>query len=354
MLLLTGNETTEPVSEDAHDLQTGGPARGAMTPDAYGAFEDASLLDAYSRAIVGAVERVTPAVVHLEIIGRSTDRRRRGEEVRGSGSGFFFTPDGFLLTNSHVVANATSVRATLNDGGAYVAHLVGNDPDTDLAVLKIDHSAPGFAVLGDSSSLRAGQLVIAIGNPLGFQTTVTAGVVSALGRTMRSQSGRLIDGVVQTDAALNPGNSGGPLVTSRGDVIGVNTAIISGAQGICFAIPSRTAEFVASRLMRDGRVRRAYLGIAGQTIRFTRRQADRYHLAAPGAVLITSVEPDSPAASAGLALRDLLVGVGSAAITSVDDLHRVLAEEAIDAPIELVFFRGGVRQQRTVTPLERR
>ncbi|MEP6492130.1 MAG: trypsin-like peptidase domain-containing protein [bacterium] len=351
MLMLTGNETVESASDEA---ATTTPARGSTVTDSYTALEDGSLLDAYSRAIVNAVDRVTPAVVHLEIVGRSTDRRRRGEEVHGSGSGFFFTPDGFLLTNSHVVTNASSVRATLSDGGAYAAHLVGSDPDTDLAVLKVDHSAPGFAVLGDSSSLRAGQLVIAIGNPLGFQTTVTAGVVSALGRTMRSQTGRLIDGVVQTDAALNPGNSGGPLVTSRGEVIGVNTAVIAGAQGICFAIPSRTAEFVASRLMRDGRVRRAFLGIAGQTIRFTRRQADRYHLAAPGAVLITSVETDSPAAAAGLAVRDLLVGVGSAAITSVDDLHRVLAEEAIDAPIELVFFRGGVRQQRTVTPLERK
>jgi S1-C subfamily serine protease len=315
--------------------------------------DDAGLLDAYSRAIMGAVDRVSPTVVHLEILSRQAARRGRGE-VQGSGSGFFVTPDGFLLTNSHVVAGATSVRATLSDGAACTAHVVGADPDTDLAVLKVDHSAPGFAVLGDSSALRPGQLVVAIGNPLGFEATVTAGVVSALGRTMRSQTGRLIDGVIQTDAALNPGNSGGPLVTSRGEVIGVNTAVIAGAQGICFAIPSRTAEFVASRLMRDGRVRRAYLGVAGQTIRFTRRQADRYHLSAPGAVVLTSVEQGSPAAAAGLAPRDLLVGVGSTPVTSVDDLHRVLAEEAIDTPIELVFFRGGSRQTRTVTPLERR
>jgi S1-C subfamily serine protease len=349
MLMLTASDPTQSTSDEpAADRAV----HGTVPHDA-NTLEDAALLDAYSRAIVTAVERVTPAVVHLEITTQSKDRRRPGE-VHGSGSGFFFTPDGFLLTNSHVVAGSTAVRATLNDGNSYAAHLVGSDPDTDLAVLKVDHSAPGFAVLGDSSSLRAGQLVIAIGNPLGFQTTVTAGVVSALGRTMRSQSGRLIDGVVQTDAALNPGNSGGPLVTSRGDVIGVNTAIIAGAQGICFAIPSRTAEFVASRLMRDGRVRRAYLGIAGQTIRLTRRQADRYHLAAPGAVLLTSVEPVSPAAIAGLLPRDLLVGVGAAAVTSVDDLHRLLAEEAIDSPVELVFFRGGARQQRTVTPLERR
>src|SRR3954464_6804209 len=252
--------------------------------------EQAALLDAYSQAIVTAVERVAPTIVHLEILGGA-----RRSQVQGSGSGFFFTPDGFLLPNSHVVGQATTVRATMSDGVAYSAHVVGTDPDTDLAVLKVDHSAPGFAVLGDSSALRSGQLVIAIGNPLGFQATVTAGVVSALGRTMRSQSGRLIDGVVQTDAALNPGNSGGPLVSSRGDVVGVNTAVIAGAQGICFALPSRTAEFVASRLMRDGRVRRAYLGVAGQTLRLTRRQVERYHLAAPGAVLITSVEPATPA-----------------------------------------------------------
>jgi len=316
--------------------------------------DEAPLLDAYSTAITRAVDRVAPAVVHLEITSRATSGRRRGAEVGGSGSGFFFTPDGFLLTNAHVVAGATNIRATMSDGTAFTGHLVGADPDTDLAVLKVDHSAPGFAVLGDSSLLRPGQLVIAIGNPLGFQATVTAGVVSALGRTMRSQSGRLIDGVVQTDAALNPGNSGGPLVSSRGDVIGVNTAVIAGAQGICFAIPSRTAEFVASRLMRDGRVRRAYLGVGGQSVQFTRRQADRYHLAAPGAVLVISVESGSPAARAGLASRDLLVSVGGAPVTSVDDMHRILAEEAIGLPTELVFFRGGARQVRTVTPLERR
>jgi S1-C subfamily serine protease len=253
-----------------------------------------------------------------------------------------------------VVVGATNIRATMSDGTAFTGHVVGADPDTDLAVLKVDHSAPGFAVLGDSSMLRPGQLVIAIGNPLGFQATVTAGVVSALGRTMRSQSGRLIDGVVQTDAALNPGNSGGPLVSSRGDVIGVNTAVIAGAQGICFALPSRTAEFVASRLMRDGRVRRGYLGVGGQSVQFTRRQADRYHLAAPGAVLVISVESGSPAALAGLSPRDLLVSVGGAPVTSVDDMHRLLAEESVGVATELVFFRGGARQVRIVTPLERR
>jgi len=315
--------------------------------------DDAALLDAYSQAVIGAVERVGPAVVHLEVHTPRARGRQRSVSV-GTGSGFFFTPDGFLLTNSHVVRGAEAIRATSSDGTTHSAHLVGDDPDTDLAVLRVDQSAPAFATLGDSAALRPGQLVIAIGNPLGFQATVTAGVVSALGRTMRSDSGRLIEDVVQTDAALNPGNSGGPLVSSSGDVVGVNTAIISGAQGICFAIPSRTAEFVASRLIRDGRVRRAYIGIAGQTIRLTRRQADRYHLSAPGAVLVTSVEELSPAARSGVAPRDLIVSVGGVPVTTVDDLHRRLTESAIGMEIEMVVFRSGVRRQFAIVPTERR
>ncbi len=301
---------------------------------------------------VRAVEIVGPSVVHLEIFGRPGTRR--SEQPRGSGSGFFFTPDGLMLTNSHVIAGAARIRAVLSDGTTHAAHLVGDDPDTDLAVLKIDASAPAFAILGDSSTLKPGQLVVAIGNPLGFEATVTAGVVSALGRTMRSKSGRLIDGVVQTDAALNPGNSGGPLVATNGRVIGVNTAVIAGAQGICFAVPSRTAEFVASRLIRDGRVRRAYLGVSGQTMRLTRRQADRYHLAAAGAMLVTSVESGSPAQAAGLAPRDILVGAAGGAVTSVDDLHRVLSEEAIDRPLALAIVRAGRREDAIAIPVERR
>jgi S1-C subfamily serine protease len=328
-------------------------SRNAELPAPAAELRDADLFDAYSRAVMGAVDRVGPAVVHLEVRTPQVRGRQRGNGV-GSGSGFFFTPDGFLLTNSHVVHRAEAIRATFGDGGTHAAHVVGDDPDTDLAVLKVDSSAPAFATLGDSGALRPGQLVIAIGNPLGFQTTVTAGVVSALGRTMRSESGRLIEGVVQTDAALNPGNSGGPLVSSRGDVVGVNTAIISGAQGICFAIPSRTAEFVASRLMRDGRVRRAYIGVAGQTVHLTRRQADRYHLAAPGAVLVTNVEPGSPASLAGFAVRDLVVSVGGVPVTTVDDLHRRLTEDAIGISLAAVLFRGGVRRELTVTPIERR
>jgi S1-C subfamily serine protease len=335
------------ISSDVAPNGTDGLSAPAREPS------DADLLDAYSRALIGAVERVGPAVVHLEIqTARSARGRQRGPGV-GSGSGFFFTPDGFLLTNSHVVHGAQAIRATFSDGATHPAHLVGDDPDTDLAVLKVDQSAPAFATLGDSSALRAGQLVVAIGNPLGFQATVTAGVVSALGRTMRSESGRLIEGVVQTDAALNPGNSGGPLASSRGDVVGVNTAIIAGAQGICFAIPSRTAEFVASRLMRDGRVRRAYIGVSGQTIRLTRRQADRYHLAAPGAVLVTSVEPSSPASRAGIVARDLIVSVGGVPVTTVDDLHRRLNEDAIGVSLEIALFHGGGRRELNIVPTER-
>lgn len=315
---------------------------------------DGEALDAYSRAVVGAVERVGPAVVHLEVSGVTVPGRRRGapNEASGTGSGFFFTPDGFLLTNSHVVSGAREVRATFVDGGTYVAYPVGNDPSTDLAVLKVDHAVPAFAALGDSSRIRQGQLVVAIGNPLGFQATVTAGVVSALGRTMRSQSGRLIDGVIQTDAALNPGNSGGPLVNARAEVVGVNTAIIAGAQGICFAIPANTAEFVASRLIRDGRVRRSYIGVVGQTIALTRRHAQRFHLAAQGGALVTDVTPSSPAEGAGLRPRDIIIAIDGGVVGSVDDLQRQLTEDLIGRDAELTILRGGVQQTLRVRPAE--
>jgi S1-C subfamily serine protease len=273
-------------------------------------------------------------------------------EANGAGSGFFFTPDGFLLTNSHVVHRAREVRATFVDGSTYVAYPVGDDPSTDLAVLKVDHAAPAFAALGDSRRIRQGQLVVAIGNPLGFQATVTAGIVSALGRTMRSQSGRLIDGVIQTDAALNPGNSGGPLVNSRAEVVGVNTAIIAGAQGICFAVPASTAQFVASRLIRDGRVRRSYIGVVGQTIALTRRHAQRFHLAIQGGVLVTDVAPSSPADRAGLRARDIIIGIDDGVVGSVDDLQRQLTEELIGRDAELSILRSGAQQRIRVRPTE--
>lgn len=314
---------------------------------------DGEVLDAYSRAVVGAVERVGPAVVHLEVAGVPIPSRGRGmPEANGAGSGFFFTPDGFLLTNSHVVHRAREVRATFVDGSTYVAYPVGDDPSTDLAVLKVDHAAPAFAALGDSRRIRQGQLVVAIGNPLGFQATVTAGIVSALGRTMRSQSGRLIDGVIQTDAALNPGNSGGPLVNSRAEVVGVNTAIIAGAQGICFAVPASTAQFVASRLIRDGRVRRSYIGVVGQTIALTRRHAQRFHLAIQGGVLVTDVAPSSPADRAGLRARDIIIGIDDGVVGSVDDLQRQLTEELIGRDAELSILRSGAQQRIRVRPTE--
>jgi len=317
------------------------------------AVPDSEALDAYSQAVVGAVERVGPAVVHLEVAGVPTARRGGApSETSGTGSGFFFTPDGFLLTNSHVVHGAREVRATFIDGATHVAYPVGDDPSTDLAVFKVDRVVPAFAALGDSGRIRQGQLVVAIGNPLGFQATVTAGVVSALGRTMRSQSGRLIDGVIQTDAALNPGNSGGPLVNARAEVVGVNTAIIAGAQGICFAIPANTAQFVASRLIRDGRVRRSYIGVVGQTIALTRRHAQRFHLAVQGGVLVTGVAPESPAEGAGLRPRDIIIAIDNGVVGSVDDLQRQLTEDLIGRDAELSILRGGTQQTLRVRPAE--
>src|ERR1700694_1875582 len=266
---------------------------GHGAPAAPAAPDDAELLDAYSQAVVGAAERVGPAVAHLEV-ELGADARR------GTGSGFAFTPDGLILTNSHVVHGARRIRATFADGYSRDADLLGEDPDTDIAVVRIGANAIPSVVLGSSRRVRVGQLAIAIGNPYGFQHTVTAGVVSALGRSLRAQTGRLIDDVLQTDAALNPGNSGGPLVDSRGEVIGVNTAIIPRAQGICFAIAINTAKFVAAQLIRDGRVERAWLGIAGQNVELHRRVVRFHDIKTPSGVMAGSVEIDSPADRAGI------------------------------------------------------
>ena len=294
---------------------------------------ETALLDAYSAAVVGASDRVGPAVVKIE--ARHPRQARSDQEpgeAAGSGSGVIFTSDGYVLTNSHVVHGASELRAMLPDGQLLPADLIGDDPETDLAVVKV--SSPTLlptAPLGDSTLLKVGQLVIAIGNPYGFQCSVTAGVVSALGRSLRATSGRRIDNVIQTDAALNPGNSGGPLVDAHGQVIGINTAAILQAQGLCFAIPSSTAAFVAQRLIRDGRIRRAYLGLGGQTVPLHVRIVRFYHLPAHHGVLVTAIEPGSPAQRAGVRPGDVIVRYDEHAVASVDDLQRLLTEQRVGA-----------------------
>jgi S1-C subfamily serine protease len=304
--------------------------------------DDGELLDAYSQAVVRAVDTVGPAVVKIDV-------------DRGGGSGVVFTPDGLILTNSHVVERANRLKVMLPDGRSMRADLVGSDIDTDLAVISVD----GFvgprltwATLGDSRSIRVGQVAIAIGNPYGFHHSVTTGVVSALGRSLRARSGRLMDDIIQTDAALNPGNSGGPLVTTRGEVIGVNTAMILPAQGLCFAIASNTARFVAARLIRDGCVRRSYIGVAGQNVPVPRALARANQLAASSGVLVASVTAGSPAASAGLRDGDVILAFAGEAITGIDDLHRRLTDDRIGIPSTLTILRAGERRQLTIVPAE--
>jgi S1-C subfamily serine protease len=309
--------------------------------------DDSQVLDAYSHAVTTVVRQVSPSVVNIEV----TQQRGGGRPAKGGGSGFVITPDGFIVTNSHVVHGATTIRVQMSDGTFYPARLIGEDPDTDLAVIHTD--APGLVPvrLGDSSSLQVGQLVIAIGNPYGFQTTVTAGVVSAMGRSFRSASGRLIDGVIQTDAALNPGNSGGPLVNSRGEVIGVNTAVILPAQGLCFAVPSNTAQFVVPRLLRDGKITRSYIGVAGQNVPLHRKVVRYYDLPVESAVLITGIEPSSPAAIAGLEDGDLIIRFGGKEIADIDSLHRLLTEQAIGVEMQMTVLRGGTQKHEfRITP----
>ena len=310
---------------------------------------DYSLLDEYSRAVVGAVERVASAVVNIEIQQRSKGQPR---DIAGSGSGFIITPDGFILTNSHVVHNATRIVVNLSDGRDCPAHLIGDDPDTDLAVIRIDAPQLAHVRLADSESLRVGQVAIAIGNPLGFQASVTAGVISALGRSMYSQSGRLIDNIIQTDAALNPGNSGGPLVSAAGEVIGVNTAMIRPAQGICFAIASNTAKLVAGWLIRDGRIRRSYIGVAGQNVPLHRRVIRFYNLALETGVLVVSVEKDSPAEHAGLRAGDVIVAFDERPIGTIHELHKMLVSEQIGVPARLLIIRHTEKLELSILPAE--
>jgi S1-C subfamily serine protease len=313
---------------------------------------DETLLDAYSRALIEAAEKVSPSVVYIQVSGT---KRRAQSEPTSSGSGFLFTPDGFILTNSHVVHRATKIDVALMDGRRCQAQLIGDDPDTDLAVIRIN--APNLvpASLGSSDSIRVGQLVIAIGNPYGFQYSVTAGVVSALGRSLRAQSGRLMDGVIQTDAALNPGNSGGPLVNTRGEVIGVNTATILPAQGICFATSIDTAKFVAGRLIRDGRISRSYVGFAGQNVPIPRRIVRHYQLPVESGVLVVSFENNtkvSPAKEAGLLTGDLIVDFDGNAIRGIDDLHKLLTDERIGKKIPVTVIRGTQKITLEVVPAE--
>src|SRR5216117_3908370 len=323
------NENAAPMDFLLNEGDSGAGAKPAGEAEAITAvLDDSALLDAYSRTVVSAVARVAPAVVNIDVKQRLNVSRGAGE-ISGNGSGFIITPDGFILTNSHVVHAANSITVNLPDGREYPAQLTGDDPDTDLAVIRIDAPQLTHVRLADSESLRVGQLVIAIGNPLGFQASVTAGVISALGRSMHAQSGRLIDNIIQTDAALNPGNSGGPLVNSAGEVVGVNTAMIRPAQGICFAIASNTAKLVAGWLIRDGRIRRGYIGVAGQNVPIHRRIVRFYGLPLETAVLVVSVENNSPAERAGLREGDIIVGFNEQLIGTIHELHKVLVSEQI-------------------------
>ena len=304
---------------------------------------DNSLLDAYSQAVVQAAEKISPSVVFIEATKTFPQSRgaasREQREAHGSGSGFVFTPDGFILTNSHVVHDTSRLTVALSDGRRLEAAMVGDDPASDVAVIRISAGGLVAAPLGDSEKIRVGQLAIAIGNPYGFQYSVTAGVVSALGRSLRSDLGRLIDNVIQTDAALNPGNSGGPLVNSNGKVIGVNTAVILPAQGLCFAVAINTAKFVAARLIKDGKIRRAYLGLGGQNVTIPRIVVRSQQLKTEAGVLVISVEKQSPAERAGLNQGDVIIALDGAPVRSVDDLHKILTEARIGSSCELTLLR---------------
>ena len=340
---MLSDETTLKQQDPALDWQpvSGAGEEPTDTSASLAAPDEQPLLDAYSHAVVHAAEEVGQSVVNIEV--RRSDGKRQG-----SGSGFVITPDGFVLTNSHVVHGADKIEVTLADGRRPDASLVGDDPDTDLAVVRVyaPHLHP--VRLGNSRGIRVGQLAIAIGNPYGFQCTVTAGVVSALGRSFRASTGRLIDDIVQTDAALNPGNSGGPLVDSRGEVIGVNTAVILPAQGICFAIGIDTAKHVAGWLIKDGKIRRSYIGVGGQNTPLHRRLVRHYQLSANSGVLVIAVAPNSPAARAGLAEGDVIVELNALAVPSIDTLHKFLTGDQIGNEAKLTIIR---RTEKLIVPV---
>ena len=309
------------------------------------------IFDAYSLAVTKAVENVSPAVVNINLFTAGKDKQ---SQRKGSGSGFIFTPDGFILTNSHVVNKAKQIEVVLSDGRRFNADLIGDDPDTDLAVIRIDSPGIAPAILGDSAKIKIGQLVIAIGNPYGFQASVTAGVVSALGRSLRATTGRLIDNVIQTDAALNPGNSGGPLVNSKCQVIGVNTAAILPAQNICFATAINTAKFIAAKLLMDGKIKRSYIGIAGQDSSIHRRIVYHYSLPSNKSIMVISIEKNSPAEKAKVQTGDRIISFNSTPVTGIDDLHKMLTETQVGVKVDLKVLRGTDILDLKIIPQERK
>ncbi|MEO0970334.1 MAG: trypsin-like peptidase domain-containing protein [Cyanobacteria bacterium J06639_18] len=315
---------------------------------------DEYLLDAYSQVVTSVVKKVSPAVVNIDV-QRSVKRRDRvyqpfAQEISSNGSGFIFTQDGYILTNSHVVHDSSKIQVTLCDGRSYDGEMIGDDPDTDIAVIRIHGPNLVAARLGNSQSLQVGQLAIAIGQPYGFQTTVTTGVISALGRSFRTDSGKSLENVIQTDAALNPGNSGGPLLSSRGEVIGINTAIVISAQGICFAIPISTANQIIPALMRYGKVQRAYIGIGGQNVKISRRITLNHGLATNTGIFVMFVESNSPAHQAGLQLRDVIVGFNNQALSNMDELHKLLTADQIDVRSRLTILRGSSKLEINIVP----
>ncbi|MEM7725481.1 MAG: trypsin-like peptidase domain-containing protein [Cyanobacteria bacterium P01_A01_bin.45] len=317
---------------------------------------DERLLDAYSQAVISVVDKVSPGVVNIEVQRQIKGQNRYSQiptrESQGNGSGIVFTSDGYILTNSHVISDASHLEVTLADGQSYKGELIGDDPDTDLAVIRIN--APNLVpvTLGDSESLRVGQLAIAIGNPYGFQATVTTGVISACGRSFRSRSGRLIDNIIQTDAALNPGNSGGPLVSSHGEVIGINTAVIMSAQGICFAVPVNAAKTVIPLLLKDGKVRRGYIGIGGQNVQIPRQIVLFHELSVERGIFVFSIEKYSPASRSGLLEGDVIVGFNNQPLSCVDDLHKVLTHQEVGVRSQLTVLRDGQKLVINIIPQE--